>query len=237
MKVCLLFAIVYLYSINTAFKIGLFDSFPISYNFKIILQRIGLLLVSLSTAQLVLRELTPRSICIFSTGCFCSFSDKKLWPEYCFVKKADPHTSLFYIHMGRIILSNKSISNLVFPTKYLLVWLRRVYISLLVILQSCCMFALNFSLLEITVPKYVCKTCILQLVFFQIKIFPQIGEIVFSQSSLFWIFFVLTLSFHLSQYVCNFFRQFWKPDPVSDTRIRSCAYNGLFTRMSASWAG
>ena len=69
----------------------------------------------------------------------------------------------------------------------------------------------------------MCKTCILQLVFLQIKNAPQIGEIAFSQPSLFW-FFVLTLSFHLAtQYVCNFFREFWRPNLLSDTRIRSPA--------------
>ena len=73
----------------------------------------------------------------------------------CFVKRADPHTSLLYVHMGTIILSNKSISNLIFTPEYLLVWQRRVYIALLAVLQSCFMFALNFPLLEITVPKYV----------------------------------------------------------------------------------
>ena len=68
-----------LFVISTAFKIGLGGSLIISQNFtifKIILQRIGLLLVSLSTTQLVLCELTPRrcfknDICIFSTGFFC----------------------------------------------------------------------------------------------------------------------------------------------------------------------
>ena len=68
-----------LFVLSTAFKIGLGGSLIISQNFtifKIILQRIGLLLVSLSTTQLVLCELTPRrcfknDICIFSTGFFC----------------------------------------------------------------------------------------------------------------------------------------------------------------------
>ena len=83
----------------------------------------------------------------------------------------------------------------------------------------------------------MCKTCILQLVFLPIKKFPQICKIVFSQPSLFWVFFVLTLSFHSSQYVCKFFKQFWRPNLFSDTRIRLSAYNRLFTRMSASWAG
>ena len=82
----------------------------------------------------------------------------------------------------------------------------------------------------------MCKTCILQLVFLWIKNFPQIGEIIFSQPSLFWVFFVLTLSFHLSQYVCNFFRHFWRSNLLSDTRIRLSAYNRLFTRMCARWA-
>ena len=52
-----------LFVINTAFKIGLRNSLILSQYltiFKILLQRIGLLLVSLSTAQLVLHELTPR---------------------------------------------------------------------------------------------------------------------------------------------------------------------------------
>ena len=98
----------------------------------------------------------------------------------CFVKRADPHTSLLYVHMGTIILSNKSIGNLIVPPEYLLVWLRRVYIAMLAIFQSCCMFASNFPLLEITVPKYV-RLAFFNWCFLRINNFPQIGEIVFSQ--------------------------------------------------------
>ena len=153
----------------------------------------------------------------------------------CFIKKADPHTSLLCVHMVTVILSNKSISNLIFPPEYLLVWLRRVYIALLAVLQSC-MFASIFPLLEITVPKYV------------YDLHSSIGLSLNKEFSSDWwdclfstfivlVFFVLTLSFHLSQYVCNFFKQFWRPNLLSDTRIRLSAYNRQFTKMSANWAG
>ena len=105
------------------------------------------LLVSLSTNQFDVFELTPR-ICLInmqwslSTVFFSCCSLRKSLGTNFLVKWVPFQTSQLYVQIVRIILS-KSLSNtLRFPDANLLVLPSRVYITLLALLQSSWMFTL-----------------------------------------------------------------------------------------------